>query len=102
MSRLQTHFDRSMEKIDRQIAKAKQADKSKYLFARMLISFRMDREYSQADAASAGGISQRMVSDWETAKRSPLIAELPLVAKAYGTTAREILRKMLTFNTEKV
>lgn len=60
-------------------------------FGRRMAKLRNDAGYSQRDLAKETGISQRMIAYYEKQSKYPPTHLLPVLAKALGTTADELL-----------
>ncbi len=57
---------------------------------RGLLTMRKAAGITQAELAAALGVSQTVVSDWESSKKYPSADKLPLIAKTLNCTIDEL------------
>ena len=57
---------------------------------RGLLTMRKAAGLTQAELAAALGVSQTVVSDWESSKKYPSADKLPLIAKTLNCTIDEL------------
>ena len=70
-------------------------------FGRRMAKLRSEAGYSQRDLAKETGISQRMIAYYEKQSKYPPTHLLPVLTKALGTTADELLGINTTDKTGK-
>ena len=62
--------------------------------AEKIMKLRKQQGWSQEELAMKLGVSRQSVSKWESGASDPSTANLIAIAKLYGVSAEEILRKV--------